>query len=327
VAGGETAARRPTEGDVRLSIADFADILVCPPCRAALTFDAHSARCSACGRRYVAENDIWRFIAEEVVAQDEVKSINAAYHDREAPFYDDMHLHVRAEVALLQSALRDLELENKVVLDVATGTGFLARQMPPSCQLICLDISVGMLERVKATRPQGMMLLLQGDAEQLPLQNASVDVVTISSALHHLPSPPRALNEMQRVLKPGGYLLVFHEPQRVRHSLLFRALRLAGRTFHLLPNGNGKRAEQIKSLASQVFEETDGNRALALMEQANAAANVHAGFQPAQLLPDGLRLRAVETYFAHRSPWHRLMEWMCPMEGDLFYLIAERTAH
>ncbi len=303
---------------------EFADVLACPDCHVALAFDAGGARCSSCEKRYALRDGIWRFVADELIAQDEVKSINAAYHDREAAFYDDMHLHVREEVPLLQSVLRDLEPEEKVVLDVATGTGFLARQLPPSCKLMCLDISVGMLERVRMIRPHGVML--HGDAEQLPVRSESVDIVTISSALHHLPSPQRALAEMQRVLKPGGRLLVFHEPHVIPHSLLFRALHFAGRTFHLLPNGNGKREEHIKSLASQVFETSDGDRALALMEQANRAANVHHSFQPMQLLPDGLRLRAVETYFAQRSLWHRLMEWMCPMEGELFYLIAERAA-
>jgi ubiquinone/menaquinone biosynthesis C-methylase UbiE len=302
---------------------EFADVLACPDCHAALAFDAGGARCSSCEKRYARRDGIWHFITDDRVVQDAVKHMNATYHDREATFYDDMHLHVREEVPLLQSVLRDLEPEGKVVLDVATGTGFLARQLPPSCQLMCLDISAGMLQRVRGMCPQAA--LLRGDAEQLPVRSAAVDLVTISSALHHLPSPQRALAEMQRVLKPGGRLLVFHEPHVIPHSFLFRALHFAGRRFHLLPNGNGKREERIKSLASQVFETSDGDHALALMEQANRAANVHSSFQPTQLLPDGLRLRAVETYFAQRSLWHRLMEWMCPMEGELFYLVAERA--
>ncbi len=310
---------------------DFTDVLSCPHCRSPLAFTADGGECVPCGRQYAIWDDIWEFLSKEALTEDEVKSINAAYHDREAAFYDDMHLHVREEVPLLQSVLRDLQVEGKLVLDVATGTGFMARQLPPSCRLMCLDISRVMLERVKTTRPQGAtgrpqgaILLLHGDAEQLPVRDEAIDIVTISSALHHLPSPQKALNEMQRVLKLGGRLLVFHEPHVVPHSFLFRALHFAGRKLRLLPVGDGKRAEHLKTLASQVFGESDGDHALALMEQANRAANVHAGFQPAQLLSDGWRLRSVRTYFARRSLWHRLMEWLCPMEGELFYVVAER---
>jgi SAM-dependent methyltransferase len=50
--------------------------------------------------------------------------------------------------------------------------------------------------------------VVRGDALQLPLADASVDAVTMRLVLRHLPSPPRALTELLRVVRPGGHVAV-----------------------------------------------------------------------------------------------------------------------
>jgi SAM-dependent methyltransferase len=49
---------------------------------------------------------------------------------------------------------------------------------------------------------------MQADLERLPFSTASVDIATLSLALHHLPDPISALAEARRVLRPGGRLAV-----------------------------------------------------------------------------------------------------------------------
>ncbi|RRV28069.1 malonyl-[acyl-carrier protein] O-methyltransferase BioC [Pseudomonas sp. o96-267] len=92
-------------------------------------------------------------------------------------------------------------------LDLGSGTGHftraLAERYAPSAGL-AVDIAEGMLRHA---RPQGGAAhFIAGDAEALPLQSASVDLLFSSLALQWCADFPRVLSEAQRVLRPGGVL-------------------------------------------------------------------------------------------------------------------------
>ena len=106
-------------------------------------------------------------------------------------------------------------------LDVCCGSGdlslLLARIVGPDGRVIGLDFSAAMLEdaarresidllkgniRSKASAPIEWM---QGDAMDLPLEDASVDVVTMGYGLRNLSSVSQGLRELRRVLRPGGH--------------------------------------------------------------------------------------------------------------------------
>lgn len=115
------------------------------------------------------------------------------------------------------------------VLDVACGTGDLteafARARPAS--VTGLDFTQEMLEiaHVKAQRRLAnrpgipMPRYVQGDAMDLPLPDASVDVVSIAFGIRNVAEPERALREFRRVLRPGGRLVVL-EFSRPRHRVI-----------------------------------------------------------------------------------------------------------
>ncbi|HEX2155566.1 MAG TPA: c-type cytochrome biogenesis protein CcsB [Actinomycetes bacterium] len=93
----------------------------------------------------------------------------------------------------------------EVAADVACGTGALARELEalaPGAVVVGLDFSQEMLKRAGRGR------FAAGDALQLPLADASVDVVTIAFGLRNLPEPGQGLLEFRRVLRPGGRLVV-----------------------------------------------------------------------------------------------------------------------
>src|SRR5690606_17179790 len=71
----------------------------------------------------------------------------------------------------------------------------------------------------------------EGDGLALPLDDASFDAVTISFGLRNMADRHRALSEMWRVLRPGGYVFVleFSQPRAVFRGLYFAYLR------HVLP--------------------------------------------------------------------------------------------
>jgi demethylmenaquinone methyltransferase/2-methoxy-6-polyprenyl-1,4-benzoquinol methylase len=93
----------------------------------------------------------------------------------------------------------------EVAADVACGTGALARELAelaPGAVVVGFDFAQEMLRRAGYDR------VAAGDALQLPLADASVDVVTIAFGLRNLPEPGQGLLEFRRVLRPGGRLVV-----------------------------------------------------------------------------------------------------------------------
>jgi SAM-dependent methyltransferase len=109
---------------------------------------------------------------------------------------------VLAEVAGIRSGDR--------VLDVACGTGILAREaglrVGPSGRVTGLDLNEGMLTLARRLEP--VIDWQQGDAAKLPFQDGSFDAVLSQFALMFFPDRVAALREMWRVLAAGGRLAV-----------------------------------------------------------------------------------------------------------------------
>jgi demethylmenaquinone methyltransferase/2-methoxy-6-polyprenyl-1,4-benzoquinol methylase len=100
------------------------------------------------------------------------------------------------------------------VLDIAGGTGDLslafAKKVGPTGRVVHTDINEAMLrEGRNRLIDLGVVLpTLVCDAEQLPFENNAFDFVSVAFGLRNMTHKDRALAEMQRVLKPGGKLLV-----------------------------------------------------------------------------------------------------------------------
>ncbi len=116
------------------------------------------------------------------------------------------------------------------VLDLATGTGdfaLAADRLGPQ-QVVGIDMAIEMLRlgaaKVAAKGPSAHVDLLVGDAEQLPFQDHTFDLVIGAFGVRNFGNIPSGLAEAHRVLKPGGQLLVldFCEPT----APLFRQLYL-----------------------------------------------------------------------------------------------------
>jgi demethylmenaquinone methyltransferase / 2-methoxy-6-polyprenyl-1,4-benzoquinol methylase len=112
------------------------------------------------------------------------------------------------------------------LLDVATGTGLVARSalelgIDPK-RIVGLDPSAGMLkENLRTTA----VPLLQGIGEKLPFIACSFDFISMGYALRHVESLSVLFAEFQRVLKPGGRLLLL-EISRPDSNLLRAAIKL-----------------------------------------------------------------------------------------------------
>jgi demethylmenaquinone methyltransferase / 2-methoxy-6-polyprenyl-1,4-benzoquinol methylase len=90
------------------------------------------------------------------------------------------------------------------VLDVATGTGAVAKELlGRGCSVVGLDQSPEML--VEARRAlDGRVELVQATAEVLPFEDASFDALTFTYLLRYVEQPGATMRELARVVRPGG---------------------------------------------------------------------------------------------------------------------------
>ncbi len=107
------------------------------------------------------------------------------------------------------------------IVDLGCGTGELSRLLSSHAErLILVDQSETMLDRARSSLPEDHLEFRLGWLEHLPSRDREADLIVASMVLHHMPDPLEALQEMRRVLKPGGMLLVaelsHHEEEVMR---------------------------------------------------------------------------------------------------------------
>ncbi|MEO2169816.1 MAG: metalloregulator ArsR/SmtB family transcription factor [bacterium] len=122
-------------------------------------------------------------------------------------------------------ALGALLDETWTVADLGCGTGELAANLAPFVhRVIGVDSSSEMLRSArKRLGHLNNVELHRGQLEALPLDNGSVDAVTVCLVLHHVPDPAIVLQEIARVLRPGGKALLIdmqrHERSEYRQQM------------------------------------------------------------------------------------------------------------
>jgi ubiquinone/menaquinone biosynthesis C-methylase UbiE len=119
------------------------------------------------------------------------------------------------------------------ILDIGGGTGAVAELLPGGCFCTCLDNEMPKLRRCAV---KGRAVPLLADATRMPIQSASVDVVTCVAMAHHLADDQlaRMFRECARVLQPHGSM-IFLDP-------VLKPSRVTGRILWALDRGSHPRS-------------------------------------------------------------------------------------
>jgi demethylmenaquinone methyltransferase/2-methoxy-6-polyprenyl-1,4-benzoquinol methylase len=163
------------------------------------------------------EHDINHSFGHESVNQEQRRARIRTVFNAVAPRYDLMNDLMSMGIHRLWKrtlARRVRHVQGKVV-DLAGGTGDVARLLlAPGREVTVCDPSLAMMQ-VGQQRPGAAHLQwLAGEAENLPIADASVDLLTVSFGLRNATHLEKALSEALRVLKPGGSFvcLEFSQP-------------------------------------------------------------------------------------------------------------------
>jgi len=156
---------------------------------------------------------------------DAIRDVNTRYHDGAAADYDakwgiDWGQTGREQVlGKLRKALGGALPVFDRSLEIGAGTGYFSLHLLMAGvvgRATCTDISPGMVAALEqnAERLDLEVDALVADAERLPFEDSSFDLVVGHAVLHHLPDLTQAFAEIFRVLKPGGTIVFAGEPSR-----------------------------------------------------------------------------------------------------------------
>jgi ubiquinone/menaquinone biosynthesis C-methylase UbiE len=168
---------------------------------------------------------------EALRSADEIREVNSRYHDAAAASYDskwgiDFGQIGQSQVLGKLRKIVGSELDGGYgrALEIGSGTGYFSLNLLQAGivgEMTCTDISAGMLARLEANAEHlGVPVnTVRAEAEALPFEDRSFDLVLGHAVLHHLPDLERALREFHRVLRPGGRIAFAGEPSRLGDRL------------------------------------------------------------------------------------------------------------
>ena len=215
--------------------------------------------------------------------QDSKKGQVSKMFNKIAPYYDFLNrfLSLGIDTIWRKKAISLLKESNpQIVLDVATGTADVALQtvklLEPK-KVIGLDISTEMLEigreKIAKRGLTSTIELQEGDSENLPFQDNTFDAITVAFGVRNFENLERGLSEMQRVLKPGGQLIVleFSQPRVFPFRQIFNAyfkyiLPLIGRI-------TSKDPKAYRYLYESVQAFPDGEQFLTILKETGYKSN------------------------------------------------------
>ena len=203
-------------------------------------------------------------------ARHDSKLAQVLYHDWEAESYDDKwsisydqrcidYARGRFDAIVPDEVVRDLPYDR--ALELGCGTGFFLLnliQAGVARRGSVTDLSPGMV-KVATRNGQSLGLDIDGrvaDAEGIPYDDNTFDLVVGHAVLHHIPDVELSLREVLRVLKPGGRFVFAGEPTTVGNGYARALADLTWNVHH--PGGKAARTRQLAPSAGRDRRELAG---------------------------------------------------------------------
>lgn len=148
------------------------------------------------------------------MSQEKSKKITKQYFDSTARDYDNSH-DGRFVQCMYKEIVNQAEkvsrsgVQTRRILDLGCGNGnvtALLRERIPA-KYYGLDLSENMIEEARQHLGDEVSLCV-GDAEHLPYEDGMFDLLICNASFHHYPNPELAVDEMRRVLRPGGVIIL-----------------------------------------------------------------------------------------------------------------------
>jgi SAM-dependent methyltransferase len=190
------------------------------------------------------------------------------------------------------------------LLDAGAGTGGMLARLAPLVDGWGVEIAA---EGLQFCRKRGLEYLVQGSVSELPYRSATFDVVLCLDVLYHrgVPDDVAAAQELARVLRPGGLLILnlpAYDRLRGAHDAAIHTARRYSRAGVLrLLAAACLRAERVTHWNSLLLPAAAAARVLSRLRPRDAASDVHPVWPPLNTALAGV-MRLEETCFSRVSP-------------------------
>ncbi len=202
--------------------------LHCPACRALLPGGGATYACPSCRATYPDHDGLPVLVAARFLD---------AFKSEEQHFHDDLSASVAAgSVSGRNSSFHWRYLRpmldlpaGSAILEVACGTRADGIELAQAgLDVTAIDLAPEAAERARdLARRSGVgtrMRFLAADAEHLPFVDRVFDATFVAASFHHFPHQLAALQELQRVTRPGGYVIWGVEPASWPYRTIYRLL-------------------------------------------------------------------------------------------------------
>ncbi|MDH5634802.1 MAG: class I SAM-dependent methyltransferase [Candidatus Bathyarchaeota archaeon] len=163
------------------------------------------------------------------MAQWKQKRTHMRHYDQTAHLYNTRYAEEQS--LKIKAALKSLKPETQSrCIDLGCGTGLLLPKiMKRAKNIVCLDMSKGMLKEVKPSLRHSVNVhLIQADADYTPLRHGYFNVAFAITLLQNTPNPKQLLQEMKRITKPDATMIITGLKKRFTQKSLLTLLQDAG---------------------------------------------------------------------------------------------------
>lgn len=119
--------------------------------------------------------------------------------------------------------LRVNNIKHDKIVDLATGTGDMAMELLKlnPLNIYAFDISPKMLDILRSKQNDKRVIIDAAESEKMPIDDSFIDLVTIAFGVRNFENMDKSLKEINRILKPGGYLIVLEMFNLEKRNRLF----------------------------------------------------------------------------------------------------------